>query len=76
MEPETSQILENIRTKRNEKKITVFDLSCDAGISHSHLFYIESKRVVPSVDVLVRIAKALGVEIGELLDNDTGKPKR
>jgi transcriptional regulator with XRE-family HTH domain len=76
MEPETSKILDNIRKKRREKKISVLDLSCDAGVSHSHLFYIESKRVVPSVDVLVRIAKALGVEISELVDNSTGKPKR
>jgi transcriptional regulator with XRE-family HTH domain len=66
MEQETVQILENIRKKRLEMDKSVLDLSIDAGISHSHLFYIESKRVVPSIDVLVRIAKALKISLNDL----------
>jgi transcriptional regulator with XRE-family HTH domain len=68
MERETEKILENIRRTRNERKISILKLSTDVGISHSHLYYIETKRVVPSIDVLVKIAKALGVELGELLN--------
>ena len=68
MEPETEQILDNIRKKRLEKGISVLNLSLDAGIAHSHLYYIESKRVAPSIDVLVRIAKALNIQVIELVD--------
>jgi transcriptional regulator with XRE-family HTH domain len=68
MEPETEHILENIRKIRLEKDISVLNLSLDAGISHSHLFYIESKRTVPSIDVLVRIAKALDTQLCELIN--------
>jgi len=68
MEPETSKILENIRKKRLEKKKSVLALSLDAGIAHSHLFYIETKRVIPSIDVLVKIAKALDIQLSELID--------
>lgn len=68
MEQETEKILENIRAKRIEQKISLLSLSLEVGISHSHLYYIESKRVIPSVDVLVKISKALGVSIKDLLD--------
>jgi transcriptional regulator with XRE-family HTH domain len=68
MESETEKILENIRKKRKERKISLLNLALDAGISHSHLFYIESKRVVPSVDVLVKLAKALDLSVKDLVE--------
>jgi len=68
MEQETEKILEKIRAKRIEQKVSLLNLSIEIGISHSHLYYIESKRVIPSVDVLVKISKALGVSIKDLLD--------
>jgi transcriptional regulator with XRE-family HTH domain len=68
MERETEKILENIRRKRNKRKISILTLSTAVGISHSHLYYIETKRVIPSIDVLVKIAKALGLDLRDLLD--------
>jgi len=68
MEWETEKILENIRSKRLEQKVSLLNLAIKAGISHSHLYYIESKRLVPSIDVCVKISKALGVDMKELLD--------
>jgi transcriptional regulator with XRE-family HTH domain len=68
MEQETEKILENIHTKRLERKISLLNLATDIGISHSHLYYIESKRVIPSIDVLVKIAKSLNVDPKDLLD--------
>jgi len=44
------------------------NLTTKVGISHSHLYYIESKRVIPSIDVFVKISKALGINIKELID--------
>ena len=68
MEQETEKILENMRSIRVAHKISLLKLAADVGISHSHLYYIESKRVIPSIDVVVKIAKALGISIKELLD--------
>jgi transcriptional regulator with XRE-family HTH domain len=68
MEPETVKIVENIRKKRLEKKISLLKLANDTAISHSHLYYIESKRVVPSIDVVVKIAKSLHVTLSELAE--------
>jgi len=68
MEQETEKILENIRKKRLEKKTSLLNLAMEVGISHSHLYYIESKRVIPSIDVLVKISKALGISVKELIE--------
>ncbi|GHV61248.1 hypothetical protein AGMMS49587_04900 [Spirochaetia bacterium] len=67
MEQETERILENIRIKRTEKKISIINLANAVGISHSHLYYIESKRIVPSIDVIVKIARSLDLTIKDLL---------
>jgi len=66
MEKETEKILEKIRSKRLEKKISLLNLATEVGISNSHLYYIESKRVLPSIDVLVKISKALKISPKEL----------
>jgi transcriptional regulator with XRE-family HTH domain len=73
MEQETARILENIRKKRLARQVSVLNLANIVGISHSHLFYIESKRVIPSVDVLVKIAKALHVPLVDLLNGGNGQ---
>ena len=62
MEKETEKILENIRKKRLEKGLSLLNLANMVEISHSHLYYIESKRVIPSIDIFVKIAKVLDVE--------------
>jgi len=68
MEWETEKILEKIREKRLEKKLSLLNLANDIGISHSHLYYIESKKVIPSIDVIVKITKALDFPLKDLLE--------
>jgi DNA-binding XRE family transcriptional regulator len=43
-------------------------LATTVGISHSHLYYIESKRVVPSIDVVAKITKALDLRLKDIMD--------
>ena len=68
MEKETKEILEKIREKRLERKLSLLNLANDVGISHSHLYYIESKKVIPSIDVIVKISKVLGFPLKDLFD--------
>jgi transcriptional regulator with XRE-family HTH domain len=68
MEPETEKILENLREIRISKKISLLNLANMVEISHSHLYYIESKRVTPSIDVVIKLAKALKISPVNLLD--------
>ena len=68
MEQETEKIIEYLRKMRVEKKISVLNLATSVGISHSHLYYIESKRVIPSIDIVVKIAKMLEIPLNALFD--------
>ena len=68
MEKETEKIIDNIRKKRLEKKLSLLNLANNLGISHSHLYYIETKKVIPSIDVVVKITKALDFSLKDLLD--------
>ncbi len=68
MEKEVEQVIERIRKIRIEKNISIIQLSNDSGISRSHLFYIESKKSIPSLNTLVKIAKALNVSIKDFFN--------
>ena len=68
MEPETEKILENLRKTRISRKISLLNLANMVEISHSHLYYIESKRVIPSIDVIVKLSKALNIKLVNLLE--------
>jgi len=67
MEPETEKILENLRKIRISKEISLLNLANMAEISHSHLYYIECKRVIPSIDVIIKLSKALNINLVSLL---------
>jgi transcriptional regulator with XRE-family HTH domain len=67
MEPETKKIIENLRKKRISDGISLLNLANLVEISHSHLYYIESKRVIPSIDVIIKLAKALKINPADLL---------
>ena len=49
MEIEVEAVLGKIRRIRLEKELSIIDLAAEAEISHSYLFYIESKRKVPTI---------------------------
>jgi transcriptional regulator with XRE-family HTH domain len=70
MESETERILENLKTARMSKKISLLSLANTVEISHSHLYYIESKKVIPSIDVIIKLAKALQINPVNLLESD------
>jgi len=68
MERETKDVLDKIRQKRLEKKLSLLNLANDVGISHSHLYYIESKKVIPSLDLIVKLTKALNFPLRDLFN--------
>jgi len=68
MEQETEKILDKLRSKRLDQKISLMKLATEVGIAHSHLYYIEKKRVIPSIDVIVKMSKVLGVSLKELVE--------
>ena len=63
MPVELDKIYERIKNLRKQKGFSILKLSVESGISRSHLFYIESKRISPSIETLYKIATALDVRI-------------
>ena len=58
-----------ISTLRTLKKIETEDLAHKTGLSVQQLNSIESGASIPSLGVLIRITRALGIRIGTLLDD-------
>ncbi len=61
------KLANNIRAERNRKNYSQEKLSELSGISVSSISLIERKLQVPSIFVVCQIAKALEVDIKELL---------
>ena len=58
-----------IRRVRRERGLTQEELAGEVGASVAHLSRLESGARQPSLDGLLRVAAALGVEVGELLES-------
>ena len=63
MDQRVEQVLEKVRYTRVSKGISILELSVRADISRSQVYYLESKRKIPSLSLLFRIADALEVDI-------------
>ena len=57
---------QNIASLRKKKKISQITLSLDSGIARSFLADLERGKANPSVSTLIKIARALGVEVRTL----------
>ena len=58
-----------LRQLRDDRKMTQEELAKRAKITRSHLSLLEARhRKNPSLDVLKRLARALGVPVTELLE--------
>jgi transcriptional regulator with XRE-family HTH domain len=60
---------EKISTLRILKKIEIGELAKKAGLSLKQMNSIESGSSIPSLGVLIRVTRALGIRIGTLLDD-------
>jgi transcriptional regulator with XRE-family HTH domain len=58
-----------IAALRTLKKIELQDLASRAGLSVNQLNLIETDASIPSLGVLIRVSRALGIRIGTLLDD-------
>lgn len=58
----------SIREIRVKRGLSISELAKKAGISKSIISKIERKEVVPSLITLCKISKALGVDLGDLIN--------
>lgn len=68
---------EKLRDRLDFKGWTVKELAAEAGLSVNTLnHYLNGIKSVPAADVAVRIAKALGVTVEYLFDNEETSTKQ
>lgn len=63
------QIGEKISIIRASRNIEIEDLAVKTGLSDEQLRLIESGGSIPSLGVLIRITRALGIRLGTLMDD-------
>jgi transcriptional regulator with XRE-family HTH domain len=56
-----------VRARRRSLDLTLVDVSRKTGLSASYLSQVERNRLAPSVAALMKITRALGVSVGEIL---------
>lgn len=66
-----SQIAQNLRRLRTGRGFSLDTLAARAGVSRGMLIGIEQERTNPTVWTLVRVADALGVSVGELIETSS-----
>jgi transcriptional regulator with XRE-family HTH domain len=57
--------MESVRRLRNERGLSQRRLAAEAGIDQVTLVHIETGKTSPKVETLEKLAKALGVQVGE-----------
>jgi XRE family transcriptional regulator, regulator of sulfur utilization len=72
----TVQIARSIRAHRQARGLTVAALASKAGLSKSSLATIETGLGNPSVETLWRLASAMDVTLGAILDHEEPPPTR
>lgn len=60
------RIIMNIKTLRQDRKISLSTLQMKSGVSTSHINEIENNNKMPSLIIMIKLAKALGVTISDL----------
>lgn len=72
----TVQIARSVRAHRQSRGLTVAALAAKAGLSKSSLATIENGLGNPSVETLWRLASAMDVSLGSILDSEEPPPTR
>jgi transcriptional regulator with XRE-family HTH domain len=69
-------LAKNVKKLRVAKELSQEALAVEAGVERSHLGKIERARLDPTLLIIDRIAKALGVTIAALFDVSTALAKK
>ena len=64
------EIGERLRTLRKSKRISIYRLSQETGISQNHISDLETGKRNPSVETLKRLVEPLGISLSELFNED------
>ncbi|WP_303997154.1 helix-turn-helix domain-containing protein [Megamonas hypermegale] len=58
-----TKIIDEINNERKKQNITFIELSSKTGISRKHLSFIFNKKTNPTIDIISKLANALGMSL-------------
>lgn len=64
---------ENLKRLRLEKDISQENLALKAGVERAYIGLIERQKSSPTIDMVAKIARVLGVEPAKLLESPKAK---
>ena len=73
------RLITSIEDERRKQGLSLNEVAARAGLSHTMVMRVEKRERMPTIDTLLRIAAALDVELGVLIQRaskaakDTGK---
>lgn len=67
MKSESEKLGRNLKQIRTEKKISQGDIARELDVSRSFVSNIENGKTNPTLSTISKIAKAVGVTVGELM---------
>lgn len=67
---EVNKVSERIQKLRAERRMSQMDLAVEAGISQGFLAMIETKRKIPTIMTVFKLAKALNVRASALMEDE------
>ena len=67
MKDEAQKLAENLRRIRTSKGISQGDIVKATGIDKAMISNIENRKTNPTLTTIAKIAKAIGVSVGELM---------
>ena len=73
-EPASTQVASRVRERRTALKLTQGELASELGVTHQHVSRIEVGHTVPSLELLVRLGRRLGVSTDYLLTGHETAP--
>ncbi len=66
--------MKKLRNARKSRKLTQSGLARLSGVSQPYINELENgKKINPSILVLVKLAKAMGITVSELLDDEVNE---
>ena len=61
------RLISSIEDERRKRGLSLNEVAARAGLSHTMVMRVEKRERMPTIDTLLRIAAALDVELGALI---------
>jgi transcriptional regulator with XRE-family HTH domain len=74
VDTELARIGQRVRESREEQGLTLQELARRSGVATSTIQKVETTQMIPSVAIVMKIARGLGARVATLLDDDDGGP--